>query len=119
MAAGDTGMGEMTGSGRDAPATAHGPLLYDGAEWNFDLVKKTYDAIHEIGVGEAVIASAIARGVPIVSSRQMLDWLDASKRLRFARQLFNEAAGPYDEAIAAFPTRLLVSAFRFEPAGRL
>jgi LemA protein len=46
-------------------------------------------------------------------------WTEASRRLRFARQLFNEAAVPYDEAIATFPTRLLVRAFRFERAGRL
>lgn len=50
---------------------------------------------------------------------QVLAWLDASKRLRFARQLFNEAASPYDEAIGTFPTSLLVRAFRFKAAGRL
>ncbi|MBA4176697.1 MAG: LemA family protein [Leptothrix sp. (in: Bacteria)] len=49
----------------------------------------------------------------------VLGWLESSKRLRFARQLYNEAAAPYDEAIATFPTRLLVRAFRFGPAGRL
>lgn len=49
----------------------------------------------------------------------VLAWLEASKRLRFARQLFNETAAPYDEAISAFPTRLLVRAFRFQAAGRL
>lgn len=49
----------------------------------------------------------------------VLAWLEASKRLRFARQLFNETATPYDEAIAAFPTRLLVQLFRFGAAGRL
>ena len=41
------------------------------------------------------------------------------KRLGFARQLFNETAQPYNEAIAAFPTRLLVGLFRFGAAGRL
>lgn len=50
---------------------------------------------------------------------QVQSWNDASQRLRFARQLFNEAAAPYDEAITTFPTRLLVRAFRFERAGRL
>ena len=38
---------------------------------------------HEAGVGEAVIASAIERGVPIVTARQMLDWLDARNASRF------------------------------------
>lgn len=46
-------------------------------------------------------------------------WREANRRLGFARQLFNEAAATYNEAIAAFPTRLLVRMFRFEAAGRL
>jgi LemA protein len=46
-------------------------------------------------------------------------WREANRRLGFARQLFNEAAASYNEAIAAFPTRLLVRMFRFEAAGRL
>lgn len=50
---------------------------------------------------------------------QALAWRDAMKRLGFARQLFNDSAQPYNEAIAAFPTRLLVGLFRFGPAGRL
>ena len=48
-----------------------------------------------------------------------LAWRDAMKRLGFARQLFNETAAPYNEALRAFPTRLLVRLFRFGPAGRL
>jgi len=52
-------------------------------------------------------------------AKQALAWRDAAKRLGFARQLFNEAATPYNEAIRAFPTRLLVGMFRFEAAGRL
>ena len=50
---------------------------------------------------------------------QALAWRDAMKRLGFARQLFNETAAPYNEAIRAFPTRLLVGVFRFGPAGRV
>jgi LemA protein len=46
-------------------------------------------------------------------------WRDAHARLAFARQLFNVAAETYDEAIALFPTRLLVRAFGFGPAGRI
>ena len=26
--------------------------LFDGPEWNFELIGRTYDAIEEIGVGE-------------------------------------------------------------------
>ena len=44
---------------------------------------------HEAGVGEAVIASAVSRGVPIVSSRQMLDWLDARNESRFGSLVWN------------------------------
>jgi len=50
---------------------------------------------------------------------QALAWRDAMKRLGFARQLFNEAATPYNEAIRTFPTRLLVGVFRFAAAGRI
>ena len=50
---------------------------------------------------------------------QALAWRDAMKRLGFARQLFNETAAPYNEALRAFPTRLLVRLFRFGPAGRV
>jgi LemA protein len=46
-------------------------------------------------------------------------WRDADSRLAFARRLFNEAAEAYNDAIAMFPTRLLVGLFRFGRAGRL
>ena len=54
---------------------------------------------------------------PVAS--QALAWRDATKRLGFARQLFNETAAPYNEALRTFPTRLLVGLFRFDAAGRL
>ena len=50
---------------------------------------------------------------------QALAWREAMKRLGFARQLFNETAAPYNEAICTFPTRLLVGFFRFGAAGRI
>jgi len=46
-------------------------------------------------------------------------WREAVTRLGFARQLFNEEALVYNEAIALFPTRLLAPMFRFGPAGRV
>jgi LemA protein len=49
----------------------------------------------------------------------MRSWREADTRLAFARQLFNEAADVYNSAIALFPTRLLVSMFRFDKAGRV
>ncbi|MDO9074180.1 MAG: LemA family protein [Rubrivivax sp.] len=79
---------------------------------------------------EAVLAAAASRVFALLEQQaelrqrqpvagQVLAWQEAGKRLRFARQLFNEAAVPYDEAIATFPTNLLVRVFRFEAAGRL
>jgi hypothetical protein len=59
----------------------------------------------------------LRQGEPVAGQVQL--WNEASQRLRFARQLFNEAAAPYDEAITTFPTSLLVRAFRFQAAGRL
>ena len=33
--------------------------LFKGAEWDFDLVKKTYDAIEKIGVGGLILVFRI------------------------------------------------------------
>lgn len=46
-------------------------------------------------------------------------WRDADARLRFARQLFNDAAETYDAAIAQFPTHLLLRPFGYARAGRI
>lgn len=46
-------------------------------------------------------------------------WRDAQTKLGFSRQLFNEAALAYNEAVTLFPTRLLAPMFRFGLAGRL
>ncbi len=63
---------------------------------------------HDIGLrGRAEIATPAAA------------WRDAQTKLGFARQLFNEAAAAYNEAVSMFPTRLLAPMFRFGLAGRL
>lgn len=46
-------------------------------------------------------------------------WREAQQRLAFARTLFNEAAAAYNDAIALFPTRVLLRLFGFERAGRV
>ncbi len=46
-------------------------------------------------------------------------WSEGEQRLRFARQLFNDAAAAHDEAITLFPTSILSRAFGFQAAGRL
>ncbi len=44
---------------------------------------------------------------------------DATTRLAFVRQLFNDAAQVYNDAARQFPTRLLSRVFGFAPAGKL
>jgi LemA protein len=44
---------------------------------------------------------------------------EVEPRLAFARQLFNDEAAVYNDAVALFPTRLLAPMFRFGLAGRL
>jgi LemA protein len=46
-------------------------------------------------------------------------WRALEPRLTFRRQLFNEAAFAYNEALSQFPTRLLVRLFGFKRAGRI
>lgn len=46
-------------------------------------------------------------------------WREAQARLPFARQLFNQEAQAYNEAVALIPTCWLARAFRFQPAGLL
>lgn len=53
-------------------ANSGGQLLYDGAEWDFALVNKTYDAIHEIGVGEMGL-NIYPNQLEVIRSEQMLD----------------------------------------------
>lgn len=54
---------------------------------------------------------------PVAQALTELGRLD--ERLRFRRQLFNQAVARYNEAIAQFPTSLLAPMFRFAPAGGL
>ncbi|MEO5734720.1 MAG: LemA family protein [Rubrivivax sp.] len=79
---------------------------------------------------ESTLAAAASRVFALVEVDPMLQqspgvlqgsavWNEAGTRLAFARQLYNDAADGYDEAIAAWPTRLLVRRFSFAPAGRL
>ena len=46
-------------------------------------------------------------------------WREAAQRLAYSRQRFNDAAAAHDDALAAFPTSLLVGLFGFAPAGRV
>jgi len=46
--------------------------LFDGAEWEFDLLKKGYDAIEEIGVGELGL-DIYPNQIEVIRAEQMLD----------------------------------------------
>jgi LemA protein len=58
------------------------------------------------------------RGEPVVAAG-LRELHDVNQRLPFARQLFNDAVQPYNEAARQFPTRLLTRLYRFGTAGRL
>lgn len=80
---------------------------------------------------EAAFGAAAARVTALVEAATRGDgesplwapalaaYRDADKRLPFVRQLFNDAAAAYDEALALFPTSLLTRLFGFGPAGRV
>ena len=55
-----------------APAGHSGKLLYEGSEWNFDLIKRVYDAIHDIGVGEMGL-NIYTNQIEVIRAEQMLD----------------------------------------------
>ena len=46
--------------------------LFKGAEWDFELVKKTYDAIEKIGVGEMGL-DIYPNQIEVITAEQMLD----------------------------------------------
>ncbi|MBK9136677.1 MAG: LemA family protein [Betaproteobacteria bacterium] len=62
-------------------------------------------------------AQALAGCADVQAARAA--WVEAGERLRFARQLYNDAAAAHDEAIAVFPTSLLSPVFGLRAAGRL
>lgn len=79
---------------------------------------------------ESVLAAAASRVFALVEVDEVLQqspavlqgstaWRETGSRLAFARQVYNEAAATYDDAISAWPTRLLVRGFGFGAAGRL
>src|SRR5262249_26470875 len=47
-------------------------LLFEGAEWNFDTLKRTYDAIEEVALGELKL-EPYPNQIELISSEQMLD----------------------------------------------
>ena len=56
----------------DAPAIHSSKLLFDGPEWDFEKIDRTYDAIHEIGVGEMGL-NIYPNQLEVIRAEQMLD----------------------------------------------
>jgi len=59
-------------TGSNTPRPTKGKLLYDGPDWNFDLVKKTHDAIEEIALGELGL-DIYRNQIEVITAEQMLD----------------------------------------------
>ena len=73
--------------------------------------------VFALAEGHAEALAAVAAVAAVADARQA--WSEGEQRLRFARQLYNDAAAAYDDAIGIFPTSALVKAFGFRRAGRL
>lgn len=57
----------------DRPAKTSGVApLYEGSEWSFDLLKRVYDEIEKIGVGEMGL-DIYPNQIEVITSEQMLD----------------------------------------------
>ncbi|HEY5732540.1 MAG TPA: SpoVR family protein, partial [Methyloceanibacter sp.] len=46
--------------------------LFDGAEWSFELINKTYDAMGEIALGEMGL-DIYPNQIEVITAEQMLD----------------------------------------------
>ncbi len=57
---------------RTAKPSTRSKLLYEGPEWDFALVNRAYDAIHEIGVGDMGL-DIYPNQLEVIRAEQMLD----------------------------------------------
>jgi stage V sporulation protein R len=55
-----------------APAQAAAPPLFEGAEWDFDLLKRVYGAVEQIGVEEMGL-DIYPNQIEVITAEQMLD----------------------------------------------
>ena len=58
----------MSAAAKERPA---GRLLYESGEWNFDTLKRTYDAIEEIAIGELGL-DPYPNQIEMISAEQMI-----------------------------------------------
>lgn len=88
------------------------------------------DPVGQLGVASAVHAAALTRLMSMLEHHgelreqadlfALVDELKMIERQRsFARQLFNQAVGHFNEAITQFPTRILASLYGFREARTL
>ena len=97
------------------PLLAANALAWAEAERHFGAAAARVFALAE-GHGEPIAGDA---AVSSAVSAARATWNEGEQRLRFARQLYNDAAAGYDQAIAIFPTSVLSRAFGFRAAARV
>src|SRR5450631_4734437 len=56
---------------RRKPVKVNAPL-FEGAEWNYDLLRKVFDAIEAIGIGEMGL-NVYPNQIEVITAEQMLD----------------------------------------------
>src|SRR5690606_11419157 len=62
----------MTDIPQIGPASKAAKPLFDGPEWNFDLIRDVYDAIAEVGIGEMGL-DIYRNQIEVITAEQMLD----------------------------------------------
>lgn len=107
----------QTQSARAAGAMSARPLLAANAQAWSDAENRLAAAAARVFALADGHAEALAGNQAVAAARAA--WAEGEQRLRFARQLYNDAAAAHDVAIAVFPTSLLSPAFGFRAAGRI
>lgn len=103
-------------AGKAAAAMSARPLATEpAAAWTAAETALAAAAARVFALFEHDVALRHAAGI----AEPAAAWREATSRLVFTRQLFNDEAAVYNDAIALFPTRLLAPVFRFGPAGRV
>jgi spore cortex formation protein SpoVR/YcgB (stage V sporulation) len=54
------------------PPATNSDLLYEGAEWDFDMIRKAHDAISDIAIGDMGL-SIYKNQIEVITAEQMLD----------------------------------------------
>ncbi len=107
----------QTQSARAAGAMSARPLINQNAHAWAEAERHlgaTASRVFALAEGDA---EAIADEGAFATARAA--WTEGEQRLRFARQLYNDAAAAYDAAITVFPTSVLSPVFGFQACGRI